>query len=130
VRQALVAALQFLCVLTGRSRDGVPRDPTSKPQGERVMRSLVRSSIFSAIIVVTTTAALADRKAGDACAAGLSAPSRDIYSNTLASNPTQATARSIVVAETEKLISAGKISMTQARGAAEAAGKCLELVAK
>jgi hypothetical protein len=94
------------------------------------MSSLLRVSVASAILAVTTTAAMADRKAGDACAAGLSAPSRDIYSSTLASNPTPATGRSIVVAETEKLIAAGKLPMSQARAAAEAAGKCLELVAK
>jgi hypothetical protein len=94
------------------------------------MRSLVLAAILAAIPAATTTAALADRKAGDSCAAGLSVPSRDIYSKTLASNPTPATARSIVVAETERLISAGKLTMIEARGAAEAAGKCLELVAR
>jgi len=74
--------------------------------------------------------ALADRKAGDACAAGLSAPSKDMYAKVVASNATPANARSIVVAEAEKLVAAGKLSMAEARSAGEAAGQCLELILK
>ena len=79
----------------------------------------MRALLLASIIALPASSALADRKAGDTCAAGLSAPSRDLYAKTLASNPTPATARSIVVAETEKLISAGKLPMIEARSAAK-----------
>ncbi|MBX9758501.1 MAG: hypothetical protein K2Y29_06955 [Beijerinckiaceae bacterium] len=79
------------------------------------------------VAVLTPVAASANRAEGDACAAGLSAESQTIYRGTLASNPTPQTARDIVKAQTEKLISEGKLSMFNARSAAQAAGKCLEL---
>lgn len=90
------------------------------------MRTLALAIVLSAI----PAAALADRKAGDACAAGLSAPSKDIYAKTVASNATPSSARAVVVAETERLISEGKLPALQARAAAEAAGACLELIVK
>jgi hypothetical protein len=90
----------------------------------------MRVVLVAALLVSMTTIGLADRKAADACAAGLSPVSKQIYATTLASNPTPATARSIVVAETEKLISEGKLKALEARAAAEEAGKCLELLEK
>jgi hypothetical protein len=39
-------------------------------------------------------------------------------------------ARSVVAAEAEKLVASGKMSIDQARTAAEAAGQCLELILK
>jgi hypothetical protein len=71
---------------------------------------------------------LGDRKAADACGASLSPKSKYIYEATLASNPTPSTGRSIVVAVTEKMISEGKLGALEARTAAEAAGRCLELL--
>jgi hypothetical protein len=80
------------------------------------------------LLVSMTTIGLADRKAADVCATKLTPISKQIYEVTLASNPTPATGRSLVVSETEKLIAQGKVSMGEARPAAEAAGQCLELL--
>ncbi|MGE3873449.1 MAG: hypothetical protein AB7F74_10880 [Parvibaculaceae bacterium] len=75
-----------------------------------------------------TTVAYADQKAADACAASLSPPAKQIYETTLASHPTPGTARGIVVAEVEKLIGEGKLSMADGRAAGEAAGTCLKML--
>jgi hypothetical protein len=79
-------------------------------------------------LVCLTTAAHADRKAADGCAAGLSPPAKQIYEATLASNPTPGTARGIVVAQVEKLIGDGKLTMVDGRAAGEAAGACLKML--
>ncbi len=79
-------------------------------------------------LVCMTTAAYADRKAADSCAASLSPPAKQIYENTLASNPTPATARGIVVSQVEKLIAEGKLNMADGRAAGEAAGACLKML--
>lgn len=71
---------------------------------------------------------LADTAAADACAAKLSPVAQEIYKTTLASNPTPADGRSLVVAEVEKLIKAGTVTMSEGRAAGEAAGKCLEML--
>lgn len=72
--------------------------------------------------------ALADRQAADACAAGLPSSPKQIYDGTVAGNPTPATARDAVVAQTKKLVSQGKLSMANARPAGEAAGNCVKLL--
>jgi len=78
--------------------------------------------------VCLTTVAYADQKAADACAASLSPPAKQIYQTTLANHPTPATARSIVVAEVEKMVGEGKLSMADGRAAGEAAGACLRML--
>jgi hypothetical protein len=79
-------------------------------------------------IACMTTAAYADQKAADACAASLSPAAKQIYETTLASHPTPATGRSIVVADVEKLIAEGKLTMAEGRAAGEAAGSCLKMM--
>lgn len=79
-------------------------------------------------VACMTTVAYADQKAADACAASLSPPAKQIYETTLASHPTPGTARGIVVAEVEKLIGEGKLSMADGRAAGEAAGTCLKML--
>jgi hypothetical protein len=74
--------------------------------------------------------AFADRAAGDACAAGLSPPSQQIYSATVSVRPTPEAARGVVVDQTKKMIRAGALSPLKARSAAEAAGRCLALITK
>lgn len=82
------------------------------------------------VLVCAPLPALADRAAGDACAAGLSPQSQQIYSATVSSKPTPDAARSVVVEETKKMIRAGALSPLKARSAAEAAGRCLALITK
>jgi len=88
----------------------------------------MRSTVLAAALVLVPGLCLADRKAGDACAAKLPAASREIYTTTLAKKPTPGQARAVVVAEVERLIDAGKLSMAEGRAAGEAAGRCLELI--
>ena len=53
---------------------------------------------------------------------------KQIYETTLASHPTPGTGRSIVVADVEKLIAEGKVTMAEGRAAGEAAGSCLKMM--
>lgn len=80
--------------------------------------------------ILTTSAAQADRAAGDTCARGLPLPSQQIYAATVAVKPHPDDARGVVVAETKKMIRAGALSPLQARSAAQAAGRCLALIVK
>jgi hypothetical protein len=90
----------------------------------------MRTCLLALLIALAPTMSLADRKAGDACAQGLPAVSRTIYANTIASHPAPGDARALVVSQAEKLIADGKLTAVEARAAAEAAGKCLELILK
>jgi hypothetical protein len=89
-----------------------------------------RPIVIIALLSTLPAPALADRAAGDACAATLPPPSQQIYSATVASKPAPAAARSIVVAETKRMVRAGVLSPLKARSAAEAAGRCLALITK
>lgn len=71
-------------------------------------------------------AAQADKVAAEACRATLSATGQEIYDATLAAGPTPATARGIVTKEVEKLIAAGKVSLSEGRADGRAAGECLK----
>ena len=86
--------------------------------------------VAALVLAFASLPAHADRAAGDACAAGLSPESQQIYHGTLANKPTPQNGRQLVVAQTEKLIQDGKLTMFNARAAAQAAGKCLELAAR
>ncbi len=88
----------------------------------------MRTILALALILLAPASALADQNAADACATGLSAAPKQIYEGTLAENPTAATARDIVVAQTKKLVSAGKLSMGDARSAGQAAGNCVKML--
>ena len=82
------------------------------------------------LVLCVPLPAFADRGAGDACAAGLSAPSQQIYQRTLANKPTPDTARGIVTSQTKKLVAEGQLRLSEARTAAQEAGKCLALIDK
>lgn len=82
------------------------------------------------IVCSMSEAARADRAAGDSCAAALTPPSQQIYAATVAVKPAPDAARSIVVAETKRMIRAGALSPLKAKKAAEAAGRCLALITK
>jgi hypothetical protein len=82
------------------------------------------------VLISAPFPAMADRAAGDACAAALSPQSQQIYAATVSSKPTPDAARGVVVEETKKMIRAGALSPLKARSAAEAAGRCLALITK
>lgn len=83
-----------------------------------------------ALIGFAAAPALADRKAGDACAAGLTPDSKLIYANTIAAKVAPSQGRAFVVKQAEALIASGKMSTLEARATAEAAGRCLQLLPK
>ena len=70
--------------------------------------------------------ALADRKAADACAAGLPADSAAIYNAAVGQVGPGEDNKAIVKGITQDMVSAGKLSMLTAKGAAQAAGQCLK----
>ena len=69
--------------------------------------------------------ALADKAAGDACAAQLDADGKTIYAASLPSVAAGGDVRSVVTDTTKSLVMGGKVGRANARPAAEAAGKCL-----
>jgi hypothetical protein len=88
----------------------------------------MRPTVLCVILALLPGAALADRKAGDACAANLSPAGKSVYDGTIAKRPAPGQARAVVVAEVEQLMKSQDLSMMQARQAGQAAGQCLELI--
>ncbi len=86
----------------------------------------MRSLLIPLFLLSMTAIASADRQAADSCAAGLDPAAKNIYDETMASNPTPATAKDIVVSEVKKQISSGALTISQGRAAGKAAGACLE----
>lgn len=76
-----------------------------------------------------TTAAQADRKSADECAASLPPAAKQIYEATQAANPTAETGRGIVIGIVEKMIAEGKLTLAEGETAGEAAGVCLKKMA-
>ena len=88
----------------------------------------MKTAELAALVAVIPTFCLVDRKAGDACAAGLTLSSREIHFHT--STPVFLRVKRFRLSSNraEKLVSPGKMSVHEARAAAEAAGRCLELI--
>ncbi len=84
--------------------------------------------LMLACLAMTPVAALADQAAAAACKGALSPLGLEIYTATLARNPTPSTARGIITGQVKKLVTEGKATIAQGRTAAEAAGKCLALL--
>ncbi len=84
--------------------------------------------LTSTILVLSLAGGVAhaDKQAAEACRAALSPVAQEVYNATIAQSPTKATAAGIVKAEVEKLMSEGKLSMSDARKEGEAAGACLK----
>ncbi len=80
-----------------------------------------------ALLSIPAVAGANDKAQG--CAKGLAPESKLIYDASAQSVGSGANIRTTVTAQTKSLVMAGKVSRTTARGAAESAGKCLELLA-
>ncbi len=76
------------------------------------------------VLALGSSAALADKAAADACAAGLSPDAKAIYSASIGSIGS-GDLKSVVTATTKSLVSAGTIARGTARDSAMAAGQCL-----
>ncbi len=81
---------------------------------------------FAIGILMISSPAFADRKAADACAAGLPADSAAIYSAAVGKVGPGVDNKAIVKGIAQDMIAAGKLSMMSARGVAQAAGECLK----
>ncbi|MFT0862527.1 hypothetical protein [Ancylobacter sp. G4_0304] len=90
------------------------------PRSALAAAALVGASILAAPL------AHADKAAGDACAASLSADGKAIYAAALPSLGS-ADLRTVVTNTTKSLVEGGKVAMGSARSNAQAAGKCLEV---
>ena len=77
-------------------------------------------------LLMISSPAFADRKAADACAAGLPADSAAIYSAAVGKVGPGVDNKAIVKGIAQDMIAAGKLSMMSARGMAQAAGECLK----
>jgi len=82
----------------------------------------------TAFAVLLSTAAHADQKAADACAAKLPKDSAAIYSATVAKLSPGADVRAIVKSVARGMVMSGSLSRDNARDVAEAAGACLKLL--
>src|SRR5262245_11283014 len=76
-----------------------------------------------------SSAASSGKDKASACAAGLSKDSKAIYDATAPHVTSLSTLKDTVVTETRQLLMSGKIVQASAKSSAQAAGKCLELLA-
>jgi hypothetical protein len=90
----------------------------------------MKRACLIALFVTSTTTARADQKSADACPSKLSTEPAAIYSSTVAQISPGVNIRDVVVSVTRGMVMAGRLSRTNARPAAEAAGSCLALIRK
>ena len=83
-------------------------------------------AIAAAALLLTTASSLADRKAADTCATKLSAEAKLIYAAVINEVKPGADLREVVRSKARSLVLSGKLSRSQARPSAEAAGACLK----
>ena len=77
-------------------------------------------------LILIGSPALADRKAADACAAGLPADSSAIYTAAVGRVGPGKDNKAIVKGIAQDMVSAGKLNVMTVRSVAQAAGQCLE----
>ena len=78
--------------------------------------------------VIGATAAFADTKKAQSCAADLSADSKLIYDQSAQDVAGGADVKSTLESKTRALVMGGKVARSNARPSAEAAGNCLKLL--
>ena len=85
---------------------------------------------FSALglVVLAASPALADQAAAGKCAAGLAPDAKAIYTAAAPQFAASTDPRGLLKDTTRSLITAGTVSMGNARSAAEAAAACLKLL--
>ena len=77
-------------------------------------------------LLLISSPAFADRKAADACAAGLPENSAAIYNAAIGQIGPGVDNKAIVKGITQDMVAAGKLSMQSAKSVATAAGECLK----
>ena len=88
-------------------------------------RGIPLIAVLVVAMSLSAAPARANRAAADACAAKLPADSKLIYAETIGAVRPGMDLREMVTAKTRALVMGGKLSRSNARPAAEAAGACL-----
>ena len=79
----------------------------------------------AAVLLITSSAALADRAAADRCAAGLSPASKALYEASVAEVAGGETPKDALTGNARAMVMNGTLSRADARPAAQAAAPCL-----
>ncbi len=90
----------------------------------------MKTRIILILTALSCSPAYADRKAADACAAGLPAVSREIYDQAVDKVQPGADNKAVVKQIAEDMVGAGKLSLLSAKSSAQAAGGCLKMLAQ
>jgi len=77
-------------------------------------------------VAISALPARADQAAADSCAAGLDADAKAIYAAAAPQAASTSDLRGLVTDTTKSLVGKGTVSRDVARGAAQAAGACLQ----
>ncbi len=91
------------------------------------MKILALAVTFGALCC--TTAAFADQASATKCSAGLSPQGQQIYAASAPQVKPGANLRDIITQQARSLVMSGAMSRDAAKPAAEAAGKCLQMLA-
>ena len=90
----------------------------------------MKTRMMLILMAFSCTPAYADRKAADACAAGLPAASKQIYDQAVDKVQPGADNKAVVKQITQDMVGAGQLSMLSAKSSAQAAGGCLKKLAE
>lgn len=88
--------------------------------------SLVLAVVAAAALVLPAATSFASRATADACAAGLPADAKLIYSASIGEVRPGADLPGLIKSKARSLVMSGKISRGAAQAAAQAAGACLK----
>lgn len=86
----------------------------------------MRNLKLGLLLILIASPALADRKAADSCAAGLTADSAAIYNAAIGQIGPGKDNKAIVKSIAQDMVMSGALNTISARGAAQAAGQCLK----
>jgi hypothetical protein len=107
----------------------VPADQGADDDAASSVNSGSSDSGSSKSAGASTSSASPGTDKASACAAGLSKDSKAIYDATASHVTSLSTLKDTVVTATRQLVMSGKIAQASAKSSAQAAGKCLELLA-
>ena len=82
--------------------------------------------LITVAMVLLPTTVLAGKIEAEACAASLSPSAKQIYAATAPNITPTSNLRQLVTEQTRALVRSGKVSRTDARPNAQAAGRCLQ----
>lgn len=92
------------------------------------MRKTIGRPVAISVLLSVTTPALANRAAGDACAAKLTPNAAEIYRATAPDIRPDSDVKAALLARVKPMVQSGKLDRSSARAAAEEAGPCLKTI--